>query len=112
MACGVNYGVAAFAIKLVTTEFGGGPERVFIHWPVYVFAVVGPAGFILNQDALQQGTFQAPVQAIITTTDPVISIGLGLLWLGRQARGMLRGEPAGPVTPSSGLGRPILTAAG
>jgi hypothetical protein len=44
--------------------------------------VVGPVGFILNQDAFQQGTLLAPVQAIITTTDPVISIALGVLWLG------------------------------
>jgi drug/metabolite transporter (DMT)-like permease len=86
LACGVNYGVAAFAIKLVTTEFGGGPEQVFTHWPIYVFAVVGPAGFILNQNAFQQGSFLAPVQAIITTTDPVISIGLGVLWLGVTLR--------------------------
>jgi hypothetical protein len=82
LACGVNYGVAAFAIKLVTTEFGGGPARVFTNWPIYVFAVVGPAGFILNQDAFQQGTLLAPVQAIITTADPVISIALGVAWLG------------------------------
>ena len=82
LACGINYGVAAFSIKLVTTEFGGGPARVFTNWPIYVLAVVGPVGFILNQDAFQQGTFLAPVQAIITTTDPVISIALGVLWLG------------------------------
>jgi hypothetical protein len=82
LACGVNYGVAAFSIKLVTTEFGGGPAHVFTNWPIYVFAVVGPLGFIFNQDALQAGTFLAPVQAIITTTDPVISIALGVLWLG------------------------------
>jgi hypothetical protein len=82
LACGVNYGVAAFSIKLVTTEFGGGPVHVFTNWPIYVFAVVGPLGFIFNQDALQSGTFLAPVQAIITTTDPVISIALGVLWLG------------------------------
>ena len=82
LACGVNYGVAAFAVKLVTTEFGGGPAKVFTNWPIYVLAVAGPVGFILNQDAFQQGTFLAPVQAIITTADPVISIGLGILWLG------------------------------
>lgn len=82
VACGVNYGVAAFTIKLVTSEFGGGPARVFTHWPIYVLAVVGPVGYILNQDAFQQGRFLAPVQAIITTLDPVISIGLGVLWLG------------------------------
>jgi hypothetical protein len=82
LACGVCYGVAAFAIKLVTSEFAGGPAQAFTNWPIYVFAVVGPAGFILNQDALQQGRFLAPVQAIMTTADPVISIGLGVLWLG------------------------------
>jgi hypothetical protein len=73
--------VAAFAVKLVTSEFGGGLSAVFTDWPVYVLAVVGPLGFLLNQDAFQQGTFLAPVQAIITTADPVISIGLGVLWL-------------------------------
>jgi hypothetical protein len=86
LACGINYGVAAFSIKLVTTEFGGGPARVFTNWPIYLLAVVGPVGFILNQNALQEGTFLAPVQAIITTTDPVISIALGVLWLGVALR--------------------------
>ena len=86
LACGINYGVAAFSIKLVTTEFGGGPARVFTNWPIYLLAVVGPVGFILNQNALQEGTFLAPAQAIITTTDPVISIALGVLWLGVALR--------------------------
>lgn len=81
LATGVNYGVAAFAVKLVTTEFGAGPERVFTNWPIYILAVTGPAGFILNQDAFQSGRFLAPVQAIITTADPIISIGLSVLWL-------------------------------
>lgn len=87
LACGVNYGVAAFSIKLVTTEFGNGPATLFTHWPIYVLAVTGPAGFILNQNALQQGTFLAPVQAILTTVDPIISIGLSILWLGARLSG-------------------------
>lgn len=82
LACGANFGVAAFLIKLVTSEFDGGPAKVFTNWPIYVLAVVGPVGYILNQDAFQQGRFLAPVQAIITTVDPVLSIGLGVLWLG------------------------------
>jgi hypothetical protein len=90
LACGVNYGVAAFVVKLLTSEFGGGLGEVFTHWPIYVFAIVGPAGFLLNQDAFQQGTFLAPVQAIITAADPVISIALGIAWLSVQ----LRGSPA------------------
>ncbi|HEX6520475.1 MAG TPA: DMT family transporter [Streptosporangiaceae bacterium] len=82
LACGVCYGVAAFSVKLVTEEFGSGPARVFTNWPIYVLAITGPAGFVLLQDAFQQGRFLAPVQAIVTTADPVISIGLSLLWLG------------------------------
>jgi hypothetical protein len=90
LACGVNYGVAAFAVKLVTSEFGSGPSHVFTNWPIYVLAVVGPVGFILNQDAFQEGKFLAPVQSIITTADPIISIGLSILWLGV----VLRSSPA------------------
>jgi hypothetical protein len=93
LACGVSYGVAAFAVKLVTSEFGGGAARVFTHWPIYVLAVLGPVGFILNQDAFQQGRFLAPVQSIITSADPVVSIGLGVLWLGV----LLRNSPAAIV---------------
>jgi hypothetical protein len=106
LACGVNYGVAAFAVKLVTSEFGGGPGHVFTNWPIYVLAVVGPAGFILNQDAFQQGRFLAPVQAIITTADPVISIGLGILWLGvvlRSSPAAIFGEVATLVLMTVGI---------
>jgi hypothetical protein len=87
LACGDGYGVAAFLVKLLTAEFGGGLGNVFTSWPIYVFAVVGPAGFVLNQDAFQQGRFLAPVQAIITSADPVISIAVGILWLHVRLRG-------------------------
>jgi hypothetical protein len=87
LACGACYGVAAFSVKIVTSEFGSGPARVFTNWPIYMLAIVAPVGFILNQDAFQQGTFLAPVQSIVTTADPVISIGLSLLWLGTVLRG-------------------------
>ena len=90
LGCGICYGVAAFSVKLVTTEFGGGPAKVFTNWPIYMLAITGPVGFILNQDAFQQGRFLAPVQAILTTTDPVISIGLSVLWLGSR----LQSSPA------------------
>lgn len=106
LACGVCYGVAAFAVKLVTSEFGGGAARVFTHWPIYVLAVVGPVGYILNQDAFQQGRFLAPVQAIITSADPVISIGLGVLWLGvllRSSPAAIVGEVASLVVMTAGI---------
>ena len=90
LASGICFGVTAFAVKLMTSEFGAGPAMVFTNWPVYLLVVVGPAGFILNENAFQQGRFLAPVQAIITTADPVSSIGLGVLLLGVQ----LRSSPA------------------
>jgi drug/metabolite transporter (DMT)-like permease len=95
LGCGVSYGVAAFVIKLLTSEFGGGLAAIFTNWPIYVFAVVGPAGFVLNQNALQQGTLLAPVQAIISVADPVISIALGVAWLDvrlRSSPGAIAGE--------------------
>jgi hypothetical protein len=90
LACGVNYGVAAFAVKLVTSEFGGGAARVFTDWPIYVLAVAGPLGYLFNQYALQEGKSLAPVQSIITSADPIISIVLGILWLNV----VLRDSPA------------------
>jgi hypothetical protein len=106
LACGVSYGVAAFTIKLVTSEFGGGPAQVFTSWPIYVFAVVGPAGFILNQNAFQQGSFLAPVQAIITAADPVVSIALGVGLLHVRLRGgpaATAGEVASLLVMTAGI---------
>ncbi len=90
LACGVNYGVAAFAVKLVTSEFSGGAAKVFTNWPIYVLAVAGPLGYLFNQYALQQGKSLAPVQSIITSADPIISIALSILWLNV----VLRDSPA------------------
>ncbi len=81
LACGACYGVSAFAVKLVTSEFSGGAAKVFTNWPIYVLAVAGPLGYLFNQYALQQGKSLAPVQSIITSADPVISIALSIFWL-------------------------------
>ena len=106
LACGVTYGAAAFVVKLLTSEFGGGLGALFTSWPIYVLAVVGPLGFLLNQDALQGGAFLAPVQSIITTADPVISIGLSLVWLNvtlRSSPGAIFGEVASLLLMTAGI---------
>lgn len=106
LACGVNYGVAAFLVKLVTGEFGAGLAGVFTNWPIYVLAVVGPVGFVLNQDAFQQGTLIGPVLAIITAADPLISIALAYFWLNEQFhRGPLdiTGEIASLAVMTAGI---------
>jgi hypothetical protein len=81
LACGATYGVSAFAVKLVTSEFGGGAAKVFTNWPIYVLVVAGPLGYLFNQYALQEGKSLAPVQSIITSADPIISIALSIVWL-------------------------------
>lgn len=91
LACGICYGVAAFLVKLVISDLTGGLPRMLTDWPIYALAIVGPAGFILNEDAYQQGTLIAPVLAIITACDPVISIALGAVWLNEK----LSSSPAG-----------------
>jgi drug/metabolite transporter (DMT)-like permease len=81
LACGICYGTSAFLVKLVVSDVSGGLPHLLTDWPIYALAVVGPAGFVLNQNAFQQGTLLAPVLAIITACDPIISIALAYLWL-------------------------------
>jgi hypothetical protein len=91
LACGIFYGTAAFLVKLVTAEFSGGLSAVFSHWPIYALAIVGPVGFLLNQNAFQQGILIAPVLAVITVCDPIVSIGLAYALLNEK----LATSPAG-----------------
>lgn len=81
LACGISYGVGAFLVKLVIADINGGLSALLTNWPIYALAVVGPVGFLLNENAFQQGTLIAPVMAVITVADPLISIGLGYVWL-------------------------------
>ena len=84
LACGICYGIAAFLVKLIVSDVSGGLPGLFTDWPIYALAVVGPLGFLLNENAFQQGTLIAPVLAIITVCDPIISIALAALWLNEK----------------------------
>ena len=84
LACGICYGTAAFLVKLVVSDVSAGLPHLLTDWPIYALAVVGPVGFVLNQDAFQQGTLLAPVLAIITACDPIVSIALAYLWLNEK----------------------------
>jgi hypothetical protein len=91
LACGIDYGAAAFCVKLLTAGFSGGSAQVFSHWPVYGLAITGPLGFLLNQDAFQRGVLISPVLAVITACDPLVSIALAHFWLGER----LNSSPTG-----------------
>jgi drug/metabolite transporter (DMT)-like permease len=79
LATGVCYGVSAFLIKIVT---GNGIHHLLTTWPIYALIVIGPLGFLLNQNAFQEsGDLISPVLSIITAADPLISILLAVVFL-------------------------------
>jgi hypothetical protein len=81
-SAGVLYGVTAGLLKLVLgLVSSGGPVALFTHWPLYALVVTGPVGFLLNQNAYQSDTALSPSLAVITVTDPLVGIGVGVLWL-------------------------------
>jgi hypothetical protein len=84
LACGAAYAVTDFSIKLATGEHGGGLADLFTRWPIYAIAIIGPIGFVLNQNAFQAGDLLAPVLAIITITDTIGAIGLAWLFLNEK----------------------------
>jgi drug/metabolite transporter (DMT)-like permease len=81
LACGVAYGVTAFLLKLVSFSLSEGFSQPLRQWPLYAVLIVGPVGFLLNQSAFQADILLSPVLAIITTADPLVSIGIAHLWL-------------------------------
>lgn len=79
LACGVDFGATAFLLKLVPSTLPEGFSDPIRQWPLYMLVIIGPAGFLLNQNAFQAGRLISPVLAIITTVDPLVSIGLAIV---------------------------------
>jgi drug/metabolite transporter (DMT)-like permease len=81
LACGAVFGVTAFLLKLVPDTLPQGFGHPLQQWPLCLLIIVGPLGFLLNQSAFQASDLIAPVLAAITTTDPLVSIGIAHVWL-------------------------------
>lgn len=86
LAAGVDYGLTAGVIKVLLDQLPGGLGAVLTSWSLYALVVVGPLGFLLNQEAYREGQLASPALAVITVTDPLVGIGIGLLWLGESVR--------------------------
>ncbi|HEY2696823.1 MAG TPA: DMT family transporter [Pseudonocardiaceae bacterium] len=85
VGAGVLFGVTAGLAKLALGQLSAsGLPSVLGDWPIYAMIVLGPTGFLLNQNAFQATRNMAPPLAIITVTDPLVSIGVGVLWLGEN----------------------------
>lgn len=105
-ACGAIFGVTAFLLKEITQTIGLGFNPPSQQWPLYAFIVAEPIGFLLNQNAFQESSLIAPVLAIRTVTDPLVAIGIGLVWLNEQlasSPGAIAAEAAGLIIMSAGV---------
>ena len=104
-ACGAVFGVTAFLLKLITDTIGHGFSPPSQQWPLYAFIILEPTGFLLNQNAFQESTLIAPVLAVRTVTNPLVAIGIGILFLDEQ----IANRPADIAAEVMGL---IIMAAG
>jgi drug/metabolite transporter (DMT)-like permease len=84
LATGIVYGVTAAVAKVTLGMLDEGPVTVLTHWSMWTVIVLGPFGFLLNQHAFRESALASPVVAVITVTDPLVGIGIGIMWLGES----------------------------
>jgi drug/metabolite transporter (DMT)-like permease len=84
LAAGVCYGLTAGFVRSLSSHFDEGLTGVLGHWQTYAICALGPVGVLLNQNSYQAGRIGAPALTIITITDPLVAVAVGLLWLGES----------------------------
>ncbi|GAA5147558.1 DMT family transporter [Pseudonocardia eucalypti] len=84
VASGLLFGGNAALAKLVADQLAHGWAEPARHWPVYAMLLVAPAGFLLSQRAMQLSRLLAPVNAVISSVDPVTAVAIGLVVLGER----------------------------
>jgi drug/metabolite transporter (DMT)-like permease len=77
IATGVLYGLVAALLKVSTATLGTGLSALLTDWYVYALAVIGLAGYLLNQNAFQFGPIAASLTAL-TLVDPVFSVAVAV----------------------------------
>ena len=81
-ATAVFYGVTAGLVRSLVTSVEH--ESWYAQWELYAIIVIAPIGFLLNQNAFQEGRIGSVAVATITVGDPAVSIGVGAAWLGES----------------------------
>ncbi|HEX6446036.1 MAG TPA: DMT family transporter [Streptosporangiales bacterium] len=84
-ATGLDFGLTAVLVKVVTAAYTEGIDAVFVTWQTYLIFVTGPAGFFLLQNALEAGSLVAS-QPAMTLTNPAAAIAWGIAILGEPVR--------------------------
>jgi drug/metabolite transporter (DMT)-like permease len=107
LAAGIVYGVTAAVAKVTIAEFAaGGLRGGLTHWSPWALVVLGPLGFLLNQNAFRESELVSPTLAVITVTDPLVGIGIGVLWLSEsigRSPGAVVGEVLGLAAMALGV---------
>lgn len=80
-ACAVCYGITATLVRsLASSDWHG----LLTRWELYAIVVIAPIGFMLNQNAFQNGILGSVAVATITVGDPAVSVVAGAVWLGEK----------------------------
>ncbi|MFD2081809.1 hypothetical protein SAMN05421678_12156 [Actinopolymorpha cephalotaxi] len=88
IATAICYGVTAGLVReLSSTADLSQPGLVLSRWQLYGVALIGVAGFLLNQNAFQSGLIGALASAVITVGDPIVAVAFGATWLGEDIAG-------------------------
>jgi hypothetical protein len=106
LAAGLVYGATAAVAKVTIAQFHSGFVATVLHWSVWALVVLGPLGFLLNQNAFREGKLASPALAVITVVDPLVGIAIGLLWLDERIAttpGAIAGEVLGLVAMAGGV---------
>lgn len=82
IATAILYGATAGLVRSLVTSVSGPVVGALSHWQLYAIAGLGPIGFLLNQNAFQEGVLGSVAVAVIDVGDPLVSISLGIAWFG------------------------------
>ncbi|WP_156036002.1 DMT family transporter [Blastococcus sp. URHD0036] len=85
-AAGVVYGLVAGTLKATSDTASSGLGTMFTSWPVYVLAVLGVAGFLLNQQAYRRAPLSRSAPAA-NTVNPVVALVFGVVAFGETTSG-------------------------
>ncbi|MET9021767.1 DMT family transporter [Actinopolymorpha sp. NPDC004070] len=106
IATAICYGVTAGLVRDLSSSADlAQPGIVLSRWQLYGIALIGVAGFLLNQNAFQSGLIGALASAVITVGDPIVAVAFGATWLGEDIA-------AGPLVTTAQAVMMVLVAGG
>jgi len=85
VAVGTIYAGTAALLKTCAAGFAHGPGALLTSWPLYALLASGAVGVFFAQMAFQAGPLTSSLPAT-ATTDPLVSVALGVAIFGEQLR--------------------------